>query len=74
MKIKTITSEHRNDFTAVMQCEWCAATEMNYSGYHDNYYHTRVIPTMHCENCGKDRAGRCEAAALNQALESLGVT
>lgn len=57
MKIKTILTEHRNDFTAIMQCEHCASEEPNKAGYHDNHYHTRVIPAMHCKSCGLNRAG-----------------
>jgi len=57
MKIAKILSEHRNDFTAMMECEHCGATEKLTTGYHDNFYHTKVIPAMHCGACGKDRQG-----------------
>ena len=57
MRIKTILSEHRNDFTAVMECEHCGHTYVERAGYHDNNYHTRVIPALHCGACNKDRAG-----------------
>ena len=57
MKIKNILSEHSNDFTAMMECEHCGHERKLTSGYHDNYYHTQVIPNMHCESCGLDRAG-----------------
>ena len=57
MKIKTISSEHRSDFTAIMECEHCASTQRLTSGYHDNYYHTSVIPALTCVKCGKNRAG-----------------
>lgn len=57
MKIKEITSEHRNDFSATMECEHCGRTQKLTTGYHDNYYHTRVIPAMNCNWCGKNRAG-----------------
>jgi hypothetical protein len=60
MKIRQITFEHRNDFFAVMECEHCGATQENKSGYHDKYYHTQVIPNMHCKKCGKDREGNVE--------------
>ncbi len=55
MKIKEITSEHRNDFAAIMECEHCGGTQKLTSGYHDNYYHTQVIPAMKCGKCGKKR-------------------
>ena len=57
MKIKNITSEMGNDFAAVMECEHCRSTQKLTSGYHDNFYHTRVIPAMTCKACGKNRAG-----------------
>lgn len=61
MKIKTILSEHRNDFSALMECEHCGHEYRLTSGYHDNYYHTHVIPRMFCQKCGRNRAGEQEA-------------
>ena len=61
MKIAKMLSEYRNDFTAIMKCEHCGSTKELTSGYHDNYYHTEVIPAMHCNTCGKNRAGQLEA-------------
>lgn len=57
MKIKQITSRHRNDFSAVMVCEHCGAEEKLTTGYHDAYYHEHVIPGMHCRSCGLNRQG-----------------
>jgi C4-type Zn-finger protein len=57
MKIRNITSESGNDFSAIMECEHCEATHKITSGYHDNFYHTRVIPAMTCKACGKNRDG-----------------
>ena len=57
MKIKTITSEIGNDFCATMECEHCGNTQELSCGYHDNYFHTKVIPNMKCSRCGKDREG-----------------
>jgi hypothetical protein len=57
MKIKEIISESGNDFSAWLECEHCKAEHKITSGYHDNYYHTKVIPGIHCPECGKDRAG-----------------
>lgn len=65
MKIQTILSEYRNDFSALMVCEHCGKTHKITSGYHDNYYHTQVIPSMHCKSCGKNRAGMLEAMEPN---------
>ena len=57
MKIKEILSEYRNDFSAVLVCEHCGSTQRINSGYHDNNYHTRVIPGMFCRACRLNRAG-----------------
>lgn len=59
MKIQTITSEHNNDFSAVLECEHCRETQKITTGYHDNYYHTMVIPSMVCRNqkCRRNRSG-----------------
>ena len=61
MKIKEILSEHGNDFTAMMECEHCGTEKKNPYGYHDNNYHARVIPSMHCPSCDKNRAGELRA-------------
>jgi len=53
MKIKEIISQHRRDFTALMECEFCQYQEMNNSGYDDRYYQDNVIPNMKCKKCGK---------------------
>lgn len=60
MKIKEITWEMRNDFSAVLECEHCQAEQKISSGYHDNYYHTKVIPGMFCRKCGKNRNGEAQ--------------
>lgn len=62
MKIKEITFEMHNDFSAVMECEHCQGTQKLSSGYHDNFYHTKVIPAMNCQLCGKNRAGEIASA------------
>ena len=53
MKIKELVSQHRRDFTALMECEFCGHQEMNNSGYDDRYYHDNVIPNMKCGKCGE---------------------
>lgn len=57
MKIKQITSQFRSDFSATMECEHCRHTEHITNGYHDDFFHERVIPAMRCAACGKNRAG-----------------
>lgn len=55
MKIKEITSEHGNDFSAIMVCEHCSYEHK--ITYHDNYYHTKVVPGMFCPKCKLNREG-----------------
>ena len=64
MRIKLILSECGNDFSAVMKCEHCQATHTINSGYHDNNYHTRVIPGMFCPKCHKNRIGQFDPLAV----------
>lgn len=71
MKIQTILSEYRNDFTATIECEHCGHTEKLSSGYHDNYYHTMVIPAMTCGKCGKNRAGEVPAVRNDNGVVSV---
>jgi len=60
MKIKEILSEYRNDFSYMAECEHCKFVYKVVSGYHDNYYHTKVIPGMFCPKCGKNRLGEVQ--------------
>jgi hypothetical protein len=60
MKIAKILSEHGNDFSAEMECEHCGHKMTLTNGYHDSYYHTRIIPGMYCRACRKNRAGELE--------------
>jgi C4-type Zn-finger protein len=57
MRIKAFLTQHRNDFTATMECEHCGHTQKLTTGYDDRNYHERVIPSMRCPSCGKNRAG-----------------
>ena len=52
MKIKTIVSQHRRDFTAIYECEHCS-DETTGSGYDDSNFHVNVVPTMKCTKCKK---------------------
>ena len=56
MKIIKITSQHRRDFWADLECEGCGHIEKDVSGYDDSYFHNEVIPGMKCPKCGKNRA------------------
>ena len=53
MKIKTILSQSRRDFTATLECEHCGAEAKLSNGYDDTNYHQNVIPAMECSTCGK---------------------
>lgn len=61
MKIAQILDQHRNDFTATMECEHCDTQQKLTTGYDDRNYHENVIPAMHCPACGKNRAGDVKA-------------
>jgi transcription elongation factor Elf1 len=61
MRIQKELSCHRNDFTAVMECEHCGHEQKLTSGYHDSFYHNHVIPAMTCGGCGKNRSGEVPA-------------
>ncbi len=52
MKIKTIVSQHRRDFTAIYECEHCGH-EAEGRGYDDAHFHQKVIPTKQCTECGR---------------------
>jgi len=52
MKIKTIKSQSRRDFTATYECEHCGKTSEG-SGYDDANFHENVMPNMECKSCGK---------------------
>lgn len=52
MRIKKILHQHRRDFRAVYECEYCGH-EVEDSGYDDEYFHTKVIPEKLCPVCGK---------------------
>ena len=52
MKIKTIISQSRRDFTAIYECEHCGHEHKSY-GYDDANFHNNVIPDMKCKKCGE---------------------
>ena len=58
MFIKEITFERRNDFSAVLECEHCEATQLLKTGYNDDNYHDNVLPSIKCKTCNKDREGK----------------
>jgi len=52
VRIKTIISQYRRDFTADYECEHCNHIERK-SGYDDYNFHHNVIPKMVCKKCSK---------------------
>lgn len=58
MELTKITFQHGNDFAGIIKCEHCGHEQKLDTGYHDDYYHSVVIPGICCEKCDKNRAGR----------------
>ena len=52
MRILSISSQSRRDFTATYVCQHCGAEKIG-RGYDDAFFHERVIPSMVCDRCGK---------------------
>lgn len=57
MRILKVLSRHRADFTATLVCEHCGHEQKLDNGYDDDHYHSRVIPAITCQGCGRNRAG-----------------
>lgn len=53
MRIKEMISQHRRDFVAIMECEFCGHTFKLRTGYDDDFYHKNVIPHLICDRCGQ---------------------
>jgi hypothetical protein len=68
VKIQKILSQHRNDFSAAMECEHCGATQKLIGGYDDANYHGNVIPAMKCKACGRSRNDARLAPPLRQTV------
>ena len=60
MFIKKMLSQNRRDFTAMLECEHCTATQELNSGYDDSYYHQEVLPKIKCKSCGKPAGPKYE--------------
>jgi hypothetical protein len=71
MKIQAITFEMGNDFHAELICEHCGYTQRLTTGYHDNYFHTKVIPTISCRRCGLNRSGEPEPRSDTEHREKV---
>lgn len=53
MKLIEVVSQHRFDFTGVVQCEFCQGTQSLEHGYDDANFHNNVIPAIKCVKCDK---------------------
>lgn len=63
MKIKTVTFQHRNDFSAVLVCEHCGGEQVLGGGYDDTHYHKHVLPSIRCVHCALARDAITDHAA-----------
>lgn len=54
MRIKKILTQHRRDFIALYECEFCGH-EQKEAGYDDDNFHQNVIPDKICPSCGKGK-------------------
>ena len=52
MHIKEMISQHRRDFWAIFQCEYCCF-EFTCRGYDDERFHKQVLPSWSCPDCDK---------------------
>jgi Zn ribbon nucleic-acid-binding protein len=71
MKIKTITSQSRRDFTAILECEHCAHEQKLPNGYDDDYFHREVIPRIECGECGKTAPENYRPLATRHAAHEV---
>ena len=62
MKIEKITNQIRSDIFGTLKCE-CCGHEQKFTGYDDEYYHSRVVPKIKCQNCGGSSAEPASVAA-----------
>lgn len=53
MKIREILWSHRNDFRAVIECEFCNSCQTLRNGYNDEHYYSKVLPSIPCKACGR---------------------
>lgn len=53
MFIRKYKTQHRRDFTALLECEGCKHQENLETGYDDEYYHNEILPNRKCPNCGE---------------------
>ena len=70
MKIKSIESQHRRDFTAIYECEHCGY-ECKGSGYDDDNFHRNVIPKMPCGSCGETAAENYRPLATKYSADEV---
>lgn len=64
-------STNRNDFTATLICEHCNNEQHLGSGYNDGFYHEKVLPSITCRSCNKDRSGTIPPEPNHQGEKSI---
>lgn len=67
MKIKARINQHRRDFTADYECEFCGQIDRG-SGYDDAYFHQQVIPNMTCSSCKKSSGQVTSAPVVPEGI------
>ena len=68
MRIKARLRQHRRDFRAIYQCEFCGH-EKEDTGYDDHYFHSQVIPNMVCPKCEKASGQQTSEPVIPQGIQ-----
>lgn len=58
MRVIELLSKFGRNYSAVLSCEHCGATEQLSTGYADKNYEENVLPAIACQKCHKIRDGR----------------
>lgn len=53
MNLKEIVWRSRNDFTGIVECEFCGCQQSLENGYDDTRFRTQVIPAIKCLDCNR---------------------
>lgn len=53
MEIQKKTFQVRNDFNAILRCQYCGHTQELRGGYDSEHYRNEVIPRIRCKNCDR---------------------
>jgi hypothetical protein len=72
MRIKEITFRHRNDYQAILKCEFCGHEQFMGDGYADLFFVTKVIPARRCHACGRSAVPWEDAGSTQSEPERSG--